>query len=131
MTTLAKNDRAVDRVKPGGRRQDYGIRGVSGLRLVVHPTGRKVWYSLYQLGSGTTRKRVWQEIGLYSDHEDGWTLDKAIAENKTIQAKVSTGVDPQAPTMFSELFQVWLDDHAKKQLKTWEDEERRYRLHLQ
>ena len=70
------------------------------------------------------------EIGEYSDHPDGWTLDKAIEQNKSNQAKASTGIDPQAPTTFGELFKAWLEEHAKKQLKAWEDEERRYGLQL-
>jgi|KBSSwiStaDraftv2_1062776.scaffolds.fasta_scaffold06773_15 integrase len=136
MATIAKNDRVISRLSAKEARQTYSIKGASGLHLVVHPpgkkhpSGRKVFYSVYQLGSGKTRKRVWIEIGEYSDHPDGWTLDKATDRNKDLQAKASTGIDPRAPTTFGELFTAWLDEHAKKQLRTWADEERRYNYQL-
>ena len=130
MSTLARNAKIISRLAAPDKRVNYSIKGAKGLYLAVHPTGRKVWYSVYQLGSGKSRKRVWSEIGEHSDHEDGWTLDKAIEQNKANQAKASTGVDPQAPTTFGELFSAWLEEYAKKQLKAWEDEERRYGLHL-
>jgi integrase len=130
MATLARNDRVIDRAPPKAKKQTFSIKGANGLRLVVHPSGKKVWFSYYQLGKGKTRKQRWIEIGEYSNHPEGWTLDKAIEENKTNQAKASTGIDPQAPTTFDELFKAWLGEHAKKQLRTWADEERRYSYQL-
>jgi integrase len=130
MAILPRNSKYISRLSASDKRENHTIKGCKGLYLALHPTGRKVWFSVYQLGKGNSRKRVWQEIGEYSDHEDGWTLDKAIAENKAVQAKASTGADPQAPTTFGELFKAWLEEHAKKQLDTWSDEERRYGLHL-
>jgi integrase len=130
MATIAKNDRVISRLGPKGKRVNYSIKGADGLRLAVHPTGKKVWYSYYQTGTGKARKQRWVEIGEYSDHPDGWTLDKAIERNKELQAKASSGIDPQAPTTFGELFTAWLEEHAKKQLRTWADEERRYNYQL-
>jgi integrase len=130
MATLSRNDRVISRLAAGEKRVNYSIKGTKGLYLAVHPSGKKVWYSVYQLGKGASRKRVWSEIGEYSDHEDGWTVDKAVTENKSNQAKVSTGVDPLAPTTFGQLFSAWLEGYAKKQLKAYAEEERRYTLHL-
>src|SRR5262245_20598261 len=111
MATLAKNDRVIERVKPTARRTAYTIKGADGLRLVVHPSRRKVWYSVLPRSKG--KQQRWHEIGQYSDHDDGWTLTRAIDENKRVQAKASTGIDPTAPTTFGELFQAWLAEHAK------------------
>jgi integrase len=127
---IARNIKVINNLSNPNKQTNYRIKGVPGLRLAVYPSGGKVWFSYYQTGKGKSRKQHLKRIGEFSDHPDGWTLDKAIAENKTVQAKASTGVDPQAPTLFGELFSAWLEDHAKKQLATWEDEERRYGLHL-
>jgi integrase len=129
---LPKNVKSLEAVKPRRRRAAYTISGERGLRLVVHPTGRKVWYAVYQLGSGANLKRKWHEIGPYSTHEDGWTLAKACEENCSIQGALETaGLDPAAPKTFAEMFNAWLDQHAKEKLGTWQDEQRRYRLHLE
>ena len=129
---LAKNVKTIEAVKPKRRRAAYTIKDEKGLRLVVHPTGNKVWFSVYQLGKGEGLKRKWREIGPYSSHEEGWTLAKACEKNRGIQGELKfTGIDPAAPKTFSELFNAWLDGHAKEKLATWQDEERRYRLHLE
>jgi integrase len=130
MATLARNDRTISRLVATDKRVNYSIKGADGLRLAVHPSGKKVWYSYYQTGKGKSRKQRLVEIGEYSDHPEGWTLDKAVEQNKTNQAKVSTGVDPLAPVTFGELFTAWLEGYAKKQLKAYAEEERRYALHL-
>jgi integrase len=129
--TLARNIKTIESTKPESRRTAYTIRGERGLRLVVHSTGRKVWFSVYQLGSGASLKRKWREIGLFSTHENGWTLAKACEENRRVQGQVSKGVNPESAQTFSELFGAWLEDHAKKKLARWRDEEARYHLHLE
>ena len=88
---------------------------------------------LIELGKGEGLKRKWREIGPYSSHEEGWDiLAKACEKNRGIQGELKfTGLDPSAPKTFSELFNAWLDGHAKEKLATWQDEERRYRLHLE
>lgn len=124
---LAKNVKAIEAVKPAHRRVNYTIKGEKGLRLVVHPTGNKVWFSVYQLGG----KRKWQEIGPYSAHVQGWTLAKACDKNEEILGESHNGVDPTAPKTFGEMFTAWLDGHAKEKLATWEGEKARYSRHLE
>ena len=129
--TLPKNAKTIQALPVPASRTAYTIEGAKGLRLVAHPTGKRVWYAVYQLGKGASRKKRWREIGQYS--ADGWTLAKAIEEAKGIIGDVSVNGDrpPADCTTFGQLFQAWLDEHAKKKLDTWEDEERRYRLHLE
>ena len=129
--TLPANAKTIAGLPKSGKRKAYTIEGAKGLRLVAHPTGNKVWYAVYQIGKGASRKKRWREIGEYS--ADGWTLAKATKEAKSIIGDVAAnGEKPRADgTTFGDLFRSWLDEHAKKQLDTWEDEERRYRLHLE
>ena len=97
---LAKNVKAIEAVKPKRQRAAYTIKDEKGLRLVVHPTGNKVWFSVYQLGKGEGLKRKWREIGPYSSHEEGWTLAKACEKNRGIQGELKfTGLDPSAPNL--------------------------------
>lgn len=131
MATLNRNARAIEAVRAASKRAAYTIKGVNGLRLVVHPTGRKIWFVVYQQGHGATRKKRWVEVGPYASELPGWTLDKACEEARRIMGTVDTGLDPTAPSTFGELFEAWLTEHAKKNLATWADEERRYQLHLQ
>src|SRR5688500_16389268 len=60
---LRKNVKDIEAVTPELRRTSYSIKGERGLRLVVHPSGLKVWFSVYQVGKGASRERRWHEIG--------------------------------------------------------------------
>jgi integrase len=132
MPTIAKNAKKIDAIRPLDRRVDYSVKGTNGLYLVVHPSARRVWGVRYQTGSGRLRKRHWHEIGTYSDTDDGWNLARACEEAKQVLARVSTGTPLQDDlTAFGDLFQLWLEEHAKKKLNTWADEEKRYKRHLE
>lgn len=124
---LPKNVKAVEAAKAGLLRISYSIRGERGLRLVVHPTGRKVWFYVYQLGSGASRKRRWREIGTFPE----FTLAEASDLAAGLRAEVAKGDDPEDAKSFGELYDMWLREHAKKKLATWRDEEARYQRHLQ
>lgn len=132
---LSKNVRKIEDVQPGVRRASYSIKGVPGLRLVVHPTGRKVWFSVYQVGKGRSRQRRWQEIGPFNllGSNDGAVvnLEDAIKTATGHQIDAQKGIDPKSPKKFSDLFNSWLEQHAKKKLDRWMDEQARYRRQLE
>jgi hypothetical protein len=108
---------------------NYRIKGERGLVLVVHPSGRKVWFVRYQVGRGKTRQQRWHEIGELCESK---SLAKACAEAKHIISRVADGEDPSKRelTTFGELFSAWLEQHAKKKLDTWKDEKRRYEMYF-
>lgn len=60
-----------------------------------------------------------------------FTLDDAVAVASAHKVDVGKGIDPRTPKKFSELFNSWLDEHAKKKLDTWADEEARYKRQLE
>lgn len=128
MAALSKNARAIDALKPKERRVSYSVNGCPGLHLVVHPTGKKVWYALFQEGKGAQRKRRWIAIGPYSGQ--GWTLAKASDRAAQIIAQKAGPADDEVATTFGELFGLWISEHASKKLRTWRDEQRRYDNHL-
>jgi integrase len=126
---LAKNVRAIEGVKSGSRQVNYRIKGERGLVLVVHPSGRKVWFVRYQVGRGKVRHQRWHEIGELGVAN---SLAKACSEARRIMARVADGEDPSRLelTTFGALFDAWLEQHAKKKIDTWKDEKRRYEMYL-
>jgi integrase len=123
---LPKNVKAIEAVRPEAKRTSYSIRGERGLRLIVHSTGRKVWFALYQIGKGVTRERRWHEIGTFPE----FSLANACTEAGRVRTEVAKGGDPEEAKTFDELFQMWVSEHAKKKVGTWKDEEARYNRHL-
>ena len=126
---LPKNVRSIEAVRPGSRQVNYRIKGERGLVLVVHPSGRKVWFVRYQVGRGRTRQQRWHEIGNLCESR---SLAKACAEAKHVMARVADGEDPSKRelTTFDALFSAWLEQHAKRKLDTWKDEKRRYEMYF-
>lgn len=132
---MPKRVKAVEAVKAEGKRVSYSIQGEKGLRLVVHPSGRKVWFAVYQVGRGKSRVRRWHELGEhgYADYDEvkkGIDLELVCRPARIAIAAAEKGVDPAAAKTFDELFQTWIDEHAKKKLATWEQDQERYRRHL-
>ena len=64
MPNLKANHRVIASAPPiGGKRTRYRIDGIDGLWLDVGPTGSRVWYVRYQLGSRTSRTYRYFKIG--------------------------------------------------------------------
>lgn len=123
---LPKNVKSIEAVTAETSQVSYSVRGERGLRLVVHPSGRKVWFYVYQIGSGASRKRRWREIGAFPQFK----LAEACSLAAALRVEVEHDGDPDDAKTLDDLFQLWLDEHAKKKLRTWRDEEARYHRHL-
>ena len=110
---------AVVNLKPSSERYfviDAG--GPQGLRLVVHPTGRKVWKFLYSLQG---RKR-WYSIG---SHEAVGLAD-ARKKARQLAGDVASDKDPQAERSarrdadtFKHLAGRYYSEYAQKHNKSW------------
>ena len=104
----------------------YSIKGERGLRLAVHPSGRKTWHVVYLIGNSRQGgSRHWHEIGDAGDIP----LPKACEKAAAVRVELANGNDPKGAKTFGELFEAWLEGHGKK-LATWKDEESRYHMHL-
>ena len=125
--SLPKNVKSIEAIRPETKRASYSIRGERGLRLIVHPSGRKVWFYVYQTGNGAARKRRWREIGTFPE----FTLAQACTAGASLRTEVAHGGDPEDANSLNELFRLWLVEHAQKKLRTWRSEESRYERHLQ
>lgn len=120
----------------GGKRTRYRIEGVDGLWLDVGPTGSRVWYVRYQLGSRTSRTYRYFKLG---------NLDQISLAAATKRAKEVIGdvhgrdKDPQAERVeknkegqtFGELFEDWYARHAVPTLARAETDRTIYRCHIE
>ena len=119
--------RAAETGRPLAERTLFRIRGERGLLLAVYPKQKRAsWLIRYQVGKGAGRQQRTRTLGSISDV----SLAEARAARADLTRTLAKGEDPTDPKTFGELFTAWLNDHAKKKLATWEDEERRYELHL-
>ena len=125
---VAKNVIAIKSLKPEASRVHWRVKGEKGLCVTVHPSGEKTWAYRDQIGEGSCRKQVFKALGDYRV----MSMDAAIDAADTLRVQVADDSDPNKPSRdtFDELFNKWLDQHAKKQLATWENEDNRYKLHM-
>lgn len=137
MPTLKAIHRVVASAPPiSGKRTRYRIEGVDGLWLDVGPTGSRVWYVRYQLGSRTSRTYRYYKIG---------NLEQISLAAATKRAKEVIGdvhgrdKDPQAERVeknkegqtFGELFEDWYTRHAEPTLARAETDRTIYRCHIE
>jgi len=96
-----------------------------GLCLRIYPTGRKAWFVTYRNANGRFRR---VKIGVYP----AINLKAARKLARIRRAEIAEGRDPQEERMqarspvgtFAELAQLYLDDHAKPNKRTWREDER-------
>lgn len=137
MPNLKANHRVIASAPPiGGKRTRYRIDGIDGLWLDVGPTGSRVWYVRYQLGSRTSRTYRYFKIG---------NLLQTSLASATKRAKEVIGdvhgrqKDPQAERVeknkqgqtFGELFEDWYARHAEPTLARAVTDRTIYRCHIE
>ncbi|RUT82669.1 MULTISPECIES: site-specific integrase [unclassified Mesorhizobium] len=107
------------------KRTDYWDDKVRGLVLRVNPTGIKTWTVIYSRESDGARQRV--TLGRYP----AITLERARAKALKAMSAVAEGEDPaerkrvaRASLTVEELGGIYIDKYAKRQKKTWAEDER-------
>lgn len=105
---------------------------VPGLTLRVTPNGVKT-FSLFRRVKGGGPIRV--TLGRYG--AGGITIDQARRMAAAVVAKAAEGVNVaevrrahRAERTFGELFTEYLNRHAKRQKRTWAEDEQRYKQYL-
>lgn len=125
-------DNRLSRIKnETDKRVYYYDTGCPGLELSITPGGTKTLRLNYW--DSSRKKSVIMTIGRYPKVKINTARD--IIRDK-IQ-KMSAGVDVKAEnsqvreeSKFDDLFQAWLDEHAKENIKNWQEDERRYKTHI-
>ncbi len=139
MPDLAWNERGIRAAKCiDGKRTQYTIRGGKGLMLEVQPSGARSWLVRYRLRVANTRLDRRYVIG---DAEVLPVTEAADLAAEVMRA-VEAGGDPFAERQakrkgdfkvetFGDLFTHWLEKHAKQNVTSWPEQEKRYQRHLE
>ncbi|HVT17888.1 MAG TPA: tyrosine-type recombinase/integrase [Thermoanaerobaculia bacterium] len=125
----AFNDRALRALRPGRIRVDYMDLGLRGFGLTVRPSGTKTFFVRYR--AGRLEGRI--TLGDYP----ALTLASARTMARDVIGRLARGEDPQAdrraqrdaPT-FGEVAADYLELHAKRRKRTWQEDERILRRDL-
>lgn len=135
MPEIARNQLVIDRAKASeGKVTFYRVAGVPGLELRVSPEGWRSWYVRYQVGRGKDRKERRFLIGDAVSIKLGQATDKAAEVRAAAQLDgKDSHADKMAPKgeTFGDLFDQWLQRHAKPNTRTWALEEALYRRHIE
>ena len=116
---------------PSGRVYFYDT-ATPGLALCVTATGAKTFYSVRKI-NGRNGKTIRILLGKFP----GITLDAASKAALKIVGDIAKGIDPslerkakrEEPTL-ADLWENYLELHAKPQKKSWKDDERQYNKYL-
>ena len=139
MPDLPWNERVIRAAKcVGGKRTQYVIRGGKGLVLEVQPSGARSWLVRYRLL--VSNRRIDRRY-LIGDAAVLPVTEAAEIASEVMRA-VESGDDPFAERQakrkgdfkaetFGELFTHWLEKHAKQNVTSWPEQEKRYRRHLE
>jgi integrase len=107
----------------------YHDIGKAGLKLMVRPSGTKT-FVLYRKVQGKPERVT---IGRYPSV----TIEQARKQVDQLNAKIVQGINPneekralRAEMTFAELFQLYLENHAKPHKQTWQEDLRQYECYL-
>src|SRR5262245_28067450 len=119
----ALTTRKIKAIKPLATRAEYRDETVPGLILRVSPSGRMVWTLFYRNEGGRKRRYT---LGRYPDKG----LKDARKAARVLLNRVSDRHDPAAEKAaarkgetFGDLGKEYLDKHAKKHKRTWQQDE--------
>ena len=121
--------KALLALQPSGKRSYHSDTGVRGLTLTVFPSGVKT-FCLYRKINGRP-ERI--SIGGFPD----LSIEQARGRAEELNGAISRGANPasdqrlvRAEATLSELFQAYLEHHAKPYKRTWAEDQEMFRNHL-
>lgn len=114
---------------PDGRIYWYDEK-TPGLALCVTSAGSKTFYVYRKIDGRPIRYK----LGSFSD----LSVEQARKQTAKINAAIARGENPQAKRRagrqemsIGELFASWIDNHAKIHKRTWKEDQRLYKRHLE
>lgn len=130
MSKIKLTHRGIANLTAGKWITDYWDKDLPGFGVRAHPTGRKVFCVRYT-GEDGKRRRI--KVGDYPAISLADARDKA----KGIVGRVASGEDPQAEKVadresmtFGQLASQYLELHAKRRKRSWQEDERVIRADL-
>lgn len=120
----------VDRIAPPATGKDaYRDRDTPGLYLTVTAKGVKSFSYVRRIGSRTARMTIGRFPGV--------TVEQARKEAARLAGEIAQGKDPaeqrrkaRGETTLDELFNLYLNNHAKPHKRTWQGDKNQYGRYL-
>src|SRR5262245_40808221 len=119
------NARQVDRLKPQAIRVEHPDG--DGLALRITPKGEKTWTLRYRVGGGRRGRMSRLTLGTYPNVS---LLEARKAARKAIGQVEAKNIDPAAVKqaarrgdLFSDLATKYLEQHAKRKKRSWQQDE--------
>ncbi len=113
-----------------GKRVTYYDTQLNGLCLVIYPSGKKVFYVYRRILGRPERVRL-DAFGAITVQQ---ARELAIAVNMQVaQGNSPTAIrqEERAELTINELFDIYLERHAKVHKRSWAGDERRFKYHMQ
>jgi integrase len=128
-TTLNFIKKSLEAIKPSNKPTTYHDLNKKGLKLIVHPSGVKT-FVLYRKISGKPERIT---IG----HFPEITIEQARRQVDILNSKIAQGINPnaekkaiRAEITLGELFDQYLERHAKVYKKSWLEDQDQFNRHL-
>lgn len=116
-------------VPKDGKLATYYDTQLTGFCIRVYPTGKKVFY-MYRKVHGRPERIKLDTFGTI-------TVQQARELAQTVNIQVAQGFSPTAlrqetrnELTLGEMFDIYIERHAKVHKRTWADDERRFRYHM-
>jgi integrase len=126
MRTLPPNQKTIEATHYSGdgmARERIRIAGTEGLLLELSPKGKRTWYVYATQGKGAGAKKVWRKIGSAS----AISVKRAIELANQQVEDITTGTaEPEPSETFDALFRDHLEQHRKKERRSWQEDEAFY-----
>jgi len=126
-------DARLSKLQPVKEKRSYYYDSKTpGLRCQVTPTGSKTFQ--YQSWDPIRKRPATKTLGKYP----GLSIQKARRLAGVECGKVAAGVDIENEVQaarqewtFDELFNYWLENHAKPHKRSWNEDHKRYKLYIE
>ena len=122
------------KLKPisGKKRSYYYDSKTDGLRLQITAAGTKSFQ--FQIWDPNRKRPVTRTLGKYPSLPIEKARKKAIAEMAAVNDNIDieeAAKSTREEDTFSLIFTRWLEEHAKPHKKSWDEDERRYKLYIE
>ena len=120
----------LTKLEPAAQRRHVYDTECPGLTLLITPSGSKVFYRYGRINGAPRRVRLGEFPAL--------TVDDARTAARQVTGQIAEGKDPassrrqaKSPATIGDVFDWWLENHAKLRKRTWKEDEKRFKLYLE
>ena len=123
---------AVERIKPDPKRRlEIADALLTGLFLIVEPSGKKSWAVRYRYQGSSTKFTIgsFPTVGLVEARAAGRQVLQRVAEGQNPAAekraaKTTALISEKQPDTFRRIARLFVDEYCKRHRQTWRETER-------